>query len=176
LRINEAFLQIQKEFIKQSTGKVIIQVLFPSFVLYVQQKFMNREAVEKQLFHGGEILAEIYLKYGDIFHLAQLTKKYGSILHEKAILKFYQEMLHNKKVNLRKIDENTYHLEDSTCILCGDIEIEELNVHLCTSISGFLSRILNEFSHQKFKVQTIASKWMQSPICIHEIKIITEGK
>ncbi|MHA1143152.1 MAG: hypothetical protein ACTSRW_00260 [Candidatus Helarchaeota archaeon] len=163
--------KIKEEFLKKTANAVIIQVIYPSLVLYIQQKFQTREKLTEQLFRLGEKLAETYLDDGDLINEKDF-KKY--------ILAVFRKYLMNKKVKIKEIEKDVYHIIDPICLLCAKTEIEGLDVHMCTPFSGYFQTLLNEIMDKEsigvkeFQIKTIASKWMGSPKCIHELKLVRE--
>lgn len=168
----EEFTKLRKEFMKNSVAAVIIQVIYPSVLLHLQMRFPDKEQFASELFRLGQKLADKYLEDGNLIK----TKNF-----EKYIKTVFRKFLQNKKVRVRKIDDDTYNVEDRDCVLCGGTEIEGIGIHICTPFSGFFQKLLNtlipkeKYKVQEFRVRTIASKWMNSPACIHRINLVRGG-
>ena len=162
--------KVRKEFVNTSANAVIIQVIYPSLLLYLQQKFPEQSELEKQLINLGEELANVYIDDGNIFR--------KTINFKKFIQRIYRRLLYNNNVKIKKIDKDTYHIKDPQCILCAKTEIEGFMVPVCMPFSGFFTKILNEFIDkeksgiQEYRVHTLKSKWQGSKYCIHELKLV----
>lgn len=156
------------ELSEMQIGLVLTQMIYPAVLNYCYQQLGEQGAI-KILFKLGELIMDEYLKHKI---LLWKNKKFADYI--KDWLQFY----YHSKAEVKKIDDNLYHVIDKKCILCTDIEVEGLPFHYCVPYAGSIERMLNVLSENgkitlaTYKVETITSRGNGDPACTHAITVL----
>ncbi|MHA1379661.1 MAG: hypothetical protein ACTSRG_14915 [Candidatus Helarchaeota archaeon] len=162
---NLALRGTAKELQSKEIGTLVVTMFYPAVLSYFYETLGEEKAVKELRKLGSDIMDDFLKIY---------TKERKDFT--RYIKDFFQEF-YNSKVTIEKLNDKLYHVFDNKCVLCSDITVEGLPFHYCIPYSGSIQRLLEilcdkgKIPKYKYTVNTIASKGLGNPSCIHAIKL-----